>query len=355
MKKFYKLLIGKIFNLVYGKVSLVHNKSKKYITSSFSKNKKKYTIYKIPNCRVFTDTVHDVAFINENKIIKDVSFQLRNNVNSNIKNNIVFTKGTQKILKKISGPLLCMLTGGAGNNNYWHWMYDTLPRIGLVENKYNLKIFKNYLVPNKNYKFQTETLKLLGIEKKSISSKNNKHIYSDFVIATNHPWQHSKSAHIDIGNVPKWISFWLKKKFLKFKSKKKFFKKIYIDRSDSKFTKFNQRQIINEREIKKVLIKKKFKIVTLSKFSFVDQIAIFNSAKIIVGNHGAGFANLVFCKKNAKIVEFIDKNTSKPIKKISKDLGLKHVSLLGKTVGKIRNDQNNNLEIPINKLIKVIS
>ncbi|MDB2474321.1 glycosyltransferase family 61 protein [bacterium] len=355
MKKLYKLIITIIFYLIYGKIKKIIDRSKNQKISIINKDKKIYKIYSIFNCRIFTDTIHDTAFLYDNKIIKGVSFQLRKNINSNIKNNIVFIRGTPKILKKIQSPLLCILTGGAGNNNYWHWMYDALPRIGLVENKYKLKNFSKILVPDKSYKFQIETLKLLGIVNKSISSKYNKHIYSKHIIATNHPWQHSNSAHKDIGNVPKWISLWLKKKFLKFKSDKKFYKKIYIDRSDSKFSRLNQRQIVNEDEIKKILIKKKFKIVTLSKFSFIDQIAIFNSAKIIIGNHGAGFANLVFCKKNAKIIEFIDKNTSKPIKKISKDLNLKYFSLLGKRIGKNKYNQNNNLEIPINKLIKIIN
>ena len=110
-----------------------------------------------------------------------------------------------------------------------------------------------------------------------------------------------------------------------------------------------------KKKIKNFLLKKKFKILKLSSFSFIDQIAIFNSAKIIVGNHGAGFANLVFCKKNTKIIEFVDKNTAKIFKKISKDLKLKYFSILGKRDGVIKEDQNNNLEIDIYKLTKIIS
>ena len=92
----------------------------------------------------------------------------------------------------------------------------------------------------------------------------------------------------------------------------------------------------------------------MSEYNFKDQIAIFNNAKIIVGNHGAGFANLVFCKKNTKIIEFIDKNTSKPIKKISKDLGLNYFSVLGKRINSDTGDQNNNLYISTKKLLSIL-
>ena len=137
----------------------------------------------------------------------------------------------------------------------------------------------------------------------------------------------------------------VKKKFINFKSKKKFFKKIYIDRSDSNITKLNNRQIINENEIKKILKKYKFKFVKLSEYSFKDQISIFNNAKIIVGNHGAGFANIIFSKKNKKVNEFIDKNTPTTFRKISKDLSLKYIHIQGKRIGKDLGNINNSLEI----------
>ena len=319
---------------------------------SIIRENKKYIIYKIPSCRIYTTTIHDTAYLNDNKIIKDISFQIRNNINANIKKNSVLSKGTPKVIKKINGSLLSLLTGGAGNNNYWHWMFDSIARIGILEKNLKLSNFNFFLVPDKKYKFQIETLKLLGIEKKSISSKKFKHIFASNVVATNHPWQFSKSAHKDIGNIPKWITLWLRNKFLKFKSKKKFFKKIYIDRSDSVI---KNRRITNEDKIKNMLIKKNFKILKLTNFSFVEQIGIFNSAKIIIGNHGAGFTNLIFCKQNTKVIEFRDKNTSKTFNKISKDLRLNYKSILGNRIGTDRGNQNNNLEIPLFKLEKLIS
>ena len=114
--------------------------------------------------------------------------------------------------------MLCILTGGGGNNNYWHWMFDVLPRIALVEGYFNLNQFKAFLIPNKNYKFQIESLKLLGIKDNFFSSKDYKHVYSENVFATNHPWQHSKSAHKDIENIPRWILEWLRQKFLQYLS-----------------------------------------------------------------------------------------------------------------------------------------
>ena len=354
LRQKYKKVVKKIFETFYGPIKGIVKKSKDIKIYKIKIEKKNYNIFEVKNCRIYTDTIHDTAFIWKNRIVEGPSFQLRNYINSSVKENIVFKKNTTRFLKEFSAPMLCILTGGAGNNNYWHWMYDVLPRIGIIEKNFYLKSFKYILVPNKKFNFQIETLKHLKIEKKSISSRKFRHIYSDCVITTTHPWQSSKSAHKDIGMVPKWISLWLRKKFLKFKSKRKFYNKIYIDRSDSKFNIYNKRIILNENEIKKVLLKKKFKIIRLSEYSFKDQIAIFNNAKTIVGNHGAGFANLVFCNRNTKIIEFIDKNTSKPIRKVCKDLSLKYFSILGKRINPDTGNQNNNLQVSAKKLISIL-
>ena len=60
-------------------------------------------------------------------------------------------------------------------------------------------------------------------------------------------------------------------------------------------------------EIKSFLKSKGFKIFKLSNLDFKEQINIFNNAEIIIGPHGAGFANLVFCKKNTKVIELNQK------------------------------------------------
>ena len=113
--------------------------------------------------------------------------------------------------------------------------------------------------------------------------------------------------------------------------------KFYIDRSDSKSNHSHLRKIINEKEVKQLLINKGFSVITLSDLSFKDQINLFYNAKQIVGAHGAAFANLVFCKKDTKIVEI--KPTNRP-------------NLVSKTISKTQNLNFNLIEtdvLPENK------
>jgi len=126
------------------------------------------------------------------------SFQLRNNVNDDVTKNIVLKNGTPYIMRKLNGTTLSLLTGGGGNDNFFHWLFDVLPRIGITERKINLKEIDYYLCPNLN-KWQLETLNLLGIKKKQcLSSVKYRHIKSNQIIVTTHPWQISKDVLKDI-------------------------------------------------------------------------------------------------------------------------------------------------------------
>ena len=100
---------------------------------------------------------------------------------------------------------------------------------------------------------------------------------------------------------------------------------------------------------------KGFKILNLSEFKILDQIKIFNSAKIIVGNHGAGFTNVVYCKKNTKIIEFTNKYTAKIIKKVCADINLKYFEIQGNQIGRNSMDQNNDIYLPLNKLKNILN
>ena len=74
--------------------------------------------------------------------IEGPSYQLRKkNINSNIKNNVVFEKGTPRVLKKIKGKVLSLITGGGANDNYWHWLYDVLPRLKICEKVIKTSLF----------------------------------------------------------------------------------------------------------------------------------------------------------------------------------------------------------------------
>ena len=356
-KLLYKKIIQSIFFFIYGKIEGVFKGSdikELKIYKIFLSKKLIYKTYIIKNARIYTDRIHNFAVIKKNRIVDGASYQIINNNFSTIKNNVTFKTGTPKFLKKIKGNVFSLLSGGGANENYFHWLYDVLPRFHLIFKKHNVKKINYFLVPNYKKPFQIETLKILGIHKKQIIESNiYRHFICNQIITTDHPYRFSNNSKKDVENIPIWITKWLRKKFLK-KSKKKIkYKKIYIARKIYEINKLT-RSITNENEIKNFLKKRGFKILYLENYSFSDQVSIFNNAKIIIGLHGAGFANLAFCKRSTLIIELMSKTTNNQIKNLAKQNKLNYFCIKGYSKLKTYNQQGN-IEISLNLLKKKLN
>ncbi len=163
----------------------------------------------------------------------------------------------------------------------------------------------------------------------------------------------------DIQNIPYWISLWLKNNFLNQNTtiNKTIKNKIYIDRSETNSKRLPQRKIVNEDEIKKYLVKNNFKIVKLHETKFVDQVDLFYNAECVVGLHGGGFGNIVFCRPKTKIIELKSTTSADAIKNLAQKNDLNYISIEAeaKEIFKFQfSNQQGSIQIPISSLIKVI-
>ncbi|MDA9091673.1 glycosyltransferase family 61 protein [Pelagibacteraceae bacterium] len=350
-----------IFYFFYGKIKKTikaKNSLSVKLVKIILEKKYSYNIFEIRNSILYNGSVHDCAIIADNRIIKEPSYQYRQNknkdvINGKISKNISLKVGTPKIRKKISSTVFSMLSGGAGKNNYFHWLFDVLPRIAILEN-YNNRKPDYYLVPSLKYAYQIETLKKMNIPfSKILDGEKNKHLLCNKLIVVDHPYVFKNNPTKSILNIPKWIIKWLQTKFkISNQKKKKFPLKIFIDRSDSPY--FKTRYMINDKEIKSILIDMGFKIVTLSKLTFEKQIRIFQNAKTIVGLHGAGFANIIFSKAGTKIVEIQSTTSGNVIKNLAKTCNLNYKKISIKSKNKDLTNQHGNILVDINKLKKSI-
>ena len=358
LQSIFKIFFYTIFKLKHGKIIFDKKiQSKLYKEENVSFENKsfslEYSIFFSSNSRLYTDRIHDTAIIKNNLLIDKPSFQLRNNViDDDVTKNIVLKKGTPYIMRKLNGTTLSLLTGGGGNDNFFHWLFDVLPRIGIVEKKINLNEIDYFLCPNLN-KWQLETLNLLGIKNSQcLSSVKYRHIKSDQIIVTTHPWQISKNVLKDIENLPIWISEWLRNKFLNIKSNKIFPKKIYIDRSDSQSNLKNFRYIVNEKELMDFLKKKNFTIIRLSDLNFEEEVKLFNEVEIAVGLHGAGLTNLVWCNKNSKVIELKSKYTTKVYGNLAAQNKINYKALQYKPKETFVADHYGSIEVDLDELEK---
>ena len=371
-----KKFLQKLFKLIsYGIYFKIYGRIKNHIGCEGNSNidvknldlgdNLKYKVYKVNNGRLYTDRIHDTAAILDDKIIEGPSFQIRYETDftqrySKINDNIVFSKGTPRIARNLNGKVLSLLTGGGGNNNYWHWLYDVLPRIDLCSKFVNLDEIDFFLLPSLKRKFQKETLDCLNIpEHKRISSEKYRHIRTKELIVTDHPVVITGNATNDILNIPYWISLWLKKKFLISNSNNNK-NKIFIDRNDKTTNGQQYRSISNDDEIKKYLLKNNFNIVKLQNIHFTEQVNLFQNAECVVGLHGGGFGNISFCKPNTKIIELRSKGAGNAIKNLATKNKLNYNSIVVESIKEeipsysMHAHQDGRIHVPLDKLIKIM-
>tara|TARA_B100001057_G_C22719783_1_gene899243 strand:+ start:45 stop:1142 length:1098 start_codon:yes stop_codon:yes gene_type:complete len=304
----YKSLIKLLFIIIYGKIIFCKNpESEENILIEEVKDENlkdsdnlKYLIYKINNGRVFSDFVENVAIISGNKIIDKVSYQQVNGEFKDANHNSVLYRGTPYLKKKVKGRVLSLTQGASGHKNYFHWLYDILPKINIYSKNYDLKKL-DYFYMSKLEKYQKSTLEILGFDNfRIIDSNKNRHIQADEVICSEHPWYKKGFILEEAKKLPKWIVKWIHDSFINHGKQFSCNERIFIDRSESAFT---HCQFINNDEIINFLKNEGFTSYKVGQLSFQEQVYLFSNAKIVIGAHGAAFANLAFCKKNTKIVE----------------------------------------------------
>lgn len=230
----------------------------------------------------------------DGKIFKDTETyksdqqQLMKNGRNITEENPIFFDGT---LAVISSP---------GQQNYYHWMLQLLPRLKILVES-NIQYDKIYLfADNFKYRWQKESLNnvmnYLNIpqDKIILINKSNYIIEAKKLLVPSVTWTPSSNIFWRNG-----LLSWYKK----------FFDDIFVKNSDTpkrifiSRSKASYRRISNESALIELLSKKKFVSIHLEDLSIFEQAALFNNAEIIIGPHGAGWTNLIFCKPNTKIIE----------------------------------------------------
>ena len=194
-----------------------------------------------------------------------------------------------KVLRK------CFVIGN--DENYCHNLIYYIPRImTLLKNKEILSsvdyILFNKSLPKYFYDLVNEILKIHEIKKELILIDKKLYLLKE---------SYCPSFTGRIYNLEENVKFWNKyyiNIIEKNSTNDETNDKIYISREDS-----NNRKIINEDELVSNLKKIGFKSITLSKLDIFKQMQLFRNAKVIVGYHGAGFVNILFSKRNTKVIE----------------------------------------------------
>ena len=183
------------------------------------------------------------------------------------------------------------------SDNYWHWLFDVLGKLVLLRDGFPEYISKveHYLVLNLNqFPFKLQSLLRLGYaEDKLIDVAVESHFLCDTLLIADRPHRDPMPETDLIQS--------LRRAFLPADKAAAKPRNIYISRSFS-----TTRRIANEVELILRLEKFGFEVVHLEKMTFTDQVQLFQSAAVVLAQHGAGLSNLVFCNPGTKVLELFE-------------------------------------------------
>ncbi len=251
-----------------------------------------------------------------NSIIEEMIWtKSMNNLNS-----LVLVKDENVL--KIPGKVVVLAQAVA--DNYCHFMHEILGRLALIE-MYNIEY--DYLYISCLKPFMLEIFDLWGIDLNKIicPSSNDIAMQADTLIIP------SLLLNTDVGFThagfhphPK-TSLYVKEKLVKAienlnMDSSKFSKKVFISRKDAP-----KRRIINEDEVFELFEKHGFVRYEMSKLSVLDQILIMQNADIVVGEHGAGLTNILFCKQGTMVIELFQELIDSSDWWVSNLAGLKYI------------------------------
>jgi len=289
------------------------------------------------------------------------SFYEENNMNFDYKDIDSIESGKKNIILE---PVYFFIYN---TENYFHFIYDTLPYLysflQLRKTNPKIKLLMNFINKNKNdfIPFVIEALGLLDITRDDIIIHNANNVYNQLYLS-------SSLTHNGLSNSPPRIEIFeiydlmIKNARLKYDNNKNNninLKKIYISRRTwtnksnlnnigTNYT--NRRKLMNENELVEKLVNLNFNEVFGENYTFLEKVILFNNSEEVIGSIGGTIVNCVFCNKNCKITCLVSPDFLRVNKRIKFSLINKNIKYFEDTYLDTENSK-----IPPNVRIEIIN
>lgn len=221
---------------------------------------------------------------------------------------------------------------------YGHFLIEILPRVELVK---GLTEEGYYLYTGIDYPVYAEALQLLGIKNKQITD------------ARKHPVIFVEKAVIPLfclgGNrcFPDFAVNALQKIRTSALASTSFNlgSRLFVKRSNQ-----HSRSILNNEDVENFLKLYGFVAVSPEKYSFVNQVSLFNHADIVVGEHGSAMLNCVFCKKGTKVFDLLPRCVNTTLFRLMYAFGISYFAVQSPDGSKVRWSMTSSFKVNIEYL-----
>lgn len=197
-------------------------------------------------------------------------------------------------------------------DNYYHWTVETLPKIRFVREFEAITDREvTYLVPQDPPSWLSETLELVNVPETKIKYPSSNIIKAKKLVMPSFPVQTKEDYEWIVNGVMENIG----------QQSSKTGSNILISRSGA-----TERRIRNQDEIMELLRPLNFELIHLEDQDVITNISQFRNADIVIGAHGAGLTDLIYCEDTC-IVELFGAKVKPPYKNLADTMEIPYINL----------------------------
>jgi capsular polysaccharide biosynthesis protein len=209
----------------------------------------------------------------------------------------------------------CILLDNLHTQNYFHWHTQVLATYELLADIIASKELKLLMMPRSP--FHWESLELAGIPSDRIVFMRPDTVYRPKrILFPSFTWNGAPPYDLDFYHAPQQaFAIFGRIRAAVRPAHSHRGRRIYVARFNAA-----SRQMENERELADRLIGIGFEIIIAENLSFSEQVRCFAEASVVVGPHGAGLTNCVYCWPGTTVIELAHRDH-----RVSQVNGSKHI------------------------------
>ncbi len=275
-----------------------------------------YAVTRYPIAETFTCEIPEAIMVGPEGLVITNQFEAlaQSTYRRHLAVEPVTTRGLFYRLPRLKGTYLSLLST---STTYAHWLMDCLPRLAPLE-RADIKL----LIPARPTRYQLESLALLGFSANQLVEVGRQPVRVERLLLA-HTAQRSgvpspvhlarlRDRLLEAAGVPPGPPT----------------RRLYISRAKT------SRPVVNESELEPVLAEYGFETVLPETLSFADQVRLFAQAEAILGAHGAGIYNHIFCPAGAVVIEVYNRQRwEHAAHRLACLLGHRHWHIYGEHLG----------------------
>ncbi len=188
----------------------------------------------------------------------------------------------------VAGTVVVLATRGTGHN-FFHFMVDALPRIGLLHESFP-GLQPDAWVVDHGARYQHDLLEAAGVTGRLVEPGPGMALRADRLLVPSLPNASTLLAPESVA--------WLRQQYAP-PADPALPDRIYVTRGSTP----NTRRVVHEPEIVARLQRRGFEVLDPTQHPIREQIARYAAAQVVVAPHGAALTNLAFARPGVRVLE----------------------------------------------------